>query len=146
MVQHLSNPNHNTATLIDHVITSSHVAVCSVRQSVGMSEHKWWILICWLFVPCLLECQFNHFGIVIWIRELVRFVPWMHFMILMTCGNFFGFPFISILDGFAPQKSVPSSTPKRATPWMVSAILAAIKNKHRAKKSCKITQSAGYCS
>ena len=47
--------------------------------------------------------------------------------------QFFRSSLLSILDSFAPQKSVPSSPSKRPTPWMTPNILAAIKNKHHAK-------------
>ena len=70
MVQHLLDPSgvtHNSATLIDHVITSKHVAVSSVRQSVGVSGHMIQVMdIDMLTVRP--ECQFGHFEIVIGIK------------------------------------------------------------------------------
>ena len=65
------------------------------------------------------------------------FVPWPvmdTFDDINDKWEFFLSSLLSILDSFAPQKSVPSSSSKRSTPWITPDILATIKNKHCAKQ------------
>ena len=144
MIQHLSDPSRvtlNTATLIDHVLTSPHTAVSFVQQSVGVSDHMVQVIGVDMLVsrPLPSRVSVRSFQRCDWseVRRSIAYIPWQvmdTFDDVNDMWCFFQSSLLSILNDFAPLKLVSSTHSKRPTPWMTPDILTAIKNKHSAKR------------
>ena len=142
--QHIVEPSRVTSTsetLIDHILTTPNIVAYSMCQSVGLSDHlvqfldvksvvirhKPFILSIRPFCKCDLDA----------IREALASTPW-HVMDtfddLDDKWHYYKSCLFSVLDQYAPLKTVTSKFSKRPTPWMTPDLMQAIKMKNKAKQ------------
>ena len=118
------------------------VAVHSVYQSVGLSDH----MVQFANVDLLVTCpkptviSVRSFRKCDWaaVRESLASVPWQvmtTFDELEDMWYFFKSSLYYVLDEYAPLKTVVSKFSKHPTSWMTPELLQAIKEKNKAKAS-----------
>ena len=144
LVQHIAEPSRVTATsatLIDHILTTPNIVVDSVCQSVGLSDHLVQILNANLFVVCQKPSTFSirSFRKCDWsaVRDSLASTPWQVMDVLDDVDDmwhYFMASLFSVLDEYAPLKSIKSKFSKRPTPWLTPELLMAIKEKNKAKR------------
>lgn len=139
LVQCVTGPSRVTdtsSTLIDHIVCTPAVLVLSVRQAIGVSDHRVQIANLDIIVQRPIPafhwiCPFRK---CCWsdIREYLSSVPWS----VNSPDDMWGFFYEIIstcLDKYVPLKKVRSKYSKRHTPWLSPDVMSAIRVKQRAK-------------
>ena len=129
-----------SATLIDHVLTSSPLCVTTCNQAIGLSDHRSQILEAAIpVVRNLPRCITIHtFRNCPWdkIRETLNTAPWQVMDIYDDVNDMWLF-FYSIIQSclgtHVPAHQVTSKYSKQHKPWLTSFILSIIKIKNKSK-------------
>ena len=147
LVQLVNGPSRVTdvsATLIDHVLCSSDVSILRSVQAVGLSDHRIRIVELDIDIQrCHNVCRnvrsfrkYNCDGI----RDCLANAPWSVMSIFDDVDEmweFFSYIIQSCLDQFVPLKRIYCKYSKRHTPWLLSEIMLAIREKHKAKQEAE---------
>ena len=142
LVQHVVGPSRVTdisSTLIDHVVSTPAVSVLSVKQAIGLSDHRVQIADIDVVVqrPSATFRWLRPFRRCCWddVRDYLSSAPWSTMEIYDDPDDMWGFfcqIVTSCLDKFVPLQKVRSKYSKRSTPWITPEVLSAIKEKQRA--------------
>ena len=128
LTQHIQDPTRvcdTSATLIDHVISTSSFSISNVKQAVGVSDYR--IQMVDFDTPV---CRLSHRQC--WIRSFKKVTG-------IKCGHYckewhlMDIVLSEMLDMFLPLHVVRSQCSKRPTPWFSDSISQFIASKNKAK-------------